>query len=61
MKILTNLEKKRALLDTQRPLPMGTVASLREKLLLKWTYHSNAIEGNTLTLKETKVGYGSDP
>ena len=22
---------------------------------MRWTYHSNAIEGNTLTLKETKV------
>ena len=30
-------------------------ASLREKLMLEWTYHSNAIEGNTLTLRETKV------
>jgi Fic family protein len=23
--------------------------------LLEWTYHSNAIEGNTLTLRKTKV------
>lgn len=29
--------------------------SLREKLLLEWTYNSNAIEGNTLTINETKV------
>jgi Fic family protein len=28
---------------------------LHEDLVLRWTYHSNAIEGNTLTLKETKV------
>jgi Fic family protein len=28
---------------------------VREKLMLQWTYHSNAIEGNTLTLRETKV------
>ena len=28
---------------------------LREKLIVEWTYHSNAIEGNTLTLSETKV------
>lgn len=55
MKILTDLEKKKTLLDARRPLPKGTVASLRENLLLEWTYHSNAIEGNTLTLKETKV------
>lgn len=47
------LEKSR--LDAIRPLPPNTVASMREKLLLEWTYHSNAIEGNTLTLRETKV------
>ncbi|MDQ7086001.1 MAG: hypothetical protein Q9M36_14305 [Sulfurovum sp.] len=29
--------------------------TLREDLILRWTYHSNAIEGNTLTLNETKV------
>ncbi len=42
-------------LDARRPLPQHTLASLREVLLLEWTYHSNAIEGNTLTLRETKV------
>ena len=42
-------------LDSYRPLPPEAVANLREDLLLRWTYHSNAIEGNTLTLKETKV------
>ncbi|MGL5675557.1 MAG: Fic family protein [Cellulosilyticaceae bacterium] len=42
-------------LDSKRPLPEYTLKSLREKLLLEWTYHSNAIEGNTLTLQETKV------
>lgn len=29
--------------------------NLREDLIVRWTYHSNAIEGNTLTLRETKV------
>ena len=28
---------------------------LREDLIIKWTYNSNAIEGNTFTLMETKV------
>jgi Fic family protein len=42
-------------LDAQRPLPPEVVANLHEDLVLRWTYHSNAIEGNTLTLKETKV------
>lgn len=43
------------MLDGLRPLPKYTLKSLREKLLLEWTYHSNAIEGNTLTMNETKV------
>lgn len=42
-------------LDSYRPLPPEIVSNLHEDLVLRWTYHSNAIEGNTLTLKETKV------
>ena len=42
-------------LDALRPLPPEAVRNLREELVLNWTYHSNAIEGNTLTLLETKV------
>ena len=42
-------------LDALRPLPKESLRSLHEALVLEWTYHSNAIEGNTLTLKETKV------
>ena len=42
-------------LDSLRPLPENTVRTLHEQQVLEWTYHSNAIEGNTLTLKETKV------
>ena len=48
-------DQKKELLDSKRPLPKYTLKSLREKLLLEWTYHSNAIEGNTLTIKEMKV------
>lgn len=49
------IDKKKAALDAKRPLPKYTVQSLREKLFLEWTYNSNAIEGNTLTINETKV------
>jgi Fic family protein len=49
------INEKKARLDAARPLPKYTVKSLQEKLLLEWTYHSNAIEGNTLTINETKV------
>ena len=53
--ILDKISEKKARLDALRPLPTYTVNSLREKLLLGWIYHSNAIEGNTLTINETKV------
>lgn len=43
------------MLDSKRPLPKYTLKSLEEKILLEWTYNSNAIEGNTLTMSETKV------
>lgn len=53
--VLDVVDAHKAALDAMRPLPPHTVASLRDKLSLEWTYHSNAIEGNTLTLRETKV------
>lgn len=56
--LLMAIDANKATLDAARPLPTHTVASLREKLMLEWTYHSNAIEGNTLTLRETKVVFG---
>ena len=42
-------------LDRHRPLSPSMAKNLQEDLILRWTYHSNAIEGNTLTLLETKV------
>jgi len=53
--LLIQLDLKKQQLDAKRPLPTHTVQSLREKLFLEWTYNSNAIEGNTLTINETKV------
>ncbi len=49
------IDEKKTQLDKLRPFPKSTLKSLQEKISLEWTYHSNAIEGNTLTLKETKV------
>ena len=48
-------DQLKAKLDARRPLPPQTLKSLHEHWVLEWTYNSNAIEGNTLTLKETKV------
>ncbi|MBP5450129.1 MAG: hypothetical protein J6Y01_08465, partial [Spirochaetales bacterium] len=42
-------------IDSKRPLPPQMAKSLQEELNLDWTYHSNGIEGNTLTLRETQV------
>jgi len=49
------LDQLKAKLNTHRPLKPSMLQNLREDLILRWTYNSNAIEGNTLTLNETKV------
>ena len=49
------IEKKKKQIDEKRPLSKYTVNNIREELLLQWIYNSNAIEGNTLTIRETKV------
>ncbi|MGR3320046.1 MAG: Fic family protein [Candidatus Anammoxibacter sp.] len=49
------LDQLKQKLDSFRPLPVEVVRNLHDDLVLRWTYNSNAIEGNTLTLKETKV------
>lgn len=50
-----DLDRLKDKLNGFRPLPPEILRNLHEVLVLQWTYHSNAIEGNTLTLKETKV------
>ena len=47
-----NLKKE---LDSKRPLSKETLKSLKESINLEWTYNSNGIEGNTLTLRETQI------
>jgi len=49
------VDQLKAWLDSRRPLPPALVERLHEDIVLRWTFHSNAIEGNTLTLLETKV------
>ena len=53
--IFTRLEEKKAQLDATWPLSSGVVAKLKEHFDVEWTYHSNAIEGSTLTLAETRL------
>ena len=49
------VDKLKKELDSKRPIPKETLRSLEESINLEWTYNSNGIEGNTLTLRETQV------
>lgn len=49
------VDKLKTELDSKRPIPKETLKSLKESINLEWTYNSNGIEGNTLTLRETQV------
>ena len=52
---LEEIDRRKAELDRRRPLTPGEVQRLRQEFLVEYTYHSNAIEGNTLTLQETAL------
>ena len=54
-KLLDSILGKKQELDRHRPLPPSMVRKLEEEFLVAWTYNSNAIEGNTLTLQETEI------
>ena len=53
--LLKRVEEKKKQLDKLRPLPKDALKKLLEDIRLRHTYHSDAIEGNTLTLQETKL------
>jgi Fic family protein len=52
---LERLTQKVELLRTCQPLPEAFLASLTHKLQIELTHGSTAIEGNTLTLRETQL------
>lgn len=52
---MERLDSKRKLLDAARPLPYIIVNRVLEGLAVEWTYNSTSIEGNTLSLNETKL------
>ena len=47
------IDDLKAGLDAHRPIDPKSVQAVQEKFRLEWTYHSNALEGNPLTLSET--------
>jgi len=54
-KLYSRILSKKKALDSLRPLPAQTVKKLWEQMQIEFTYNSNAIEGNTLTIRETQL------
>ena len=52
---LARVAELRSQLDAVRPLPREVEERVLQKFRLWWTYHSNALEGNALTLGETQT------
>ena len=53
--LLSRIDRKKQELAGKRPLTEGELERLGEEFSIEYTYNSNAIEGNTLTLRETDL------
>ncbi len=53
--VYKRLYEKKTLIQRSRPLPAIALQRIREDITVEWTYNSNSIEGNTLSLRETKM------
>ncbi len=53
--LFSQIKQKKRELDKRRPLTEGELERLNEEFTVEYTYNSNAIEGNTLTLRETDM------
>ena len=53
--ILTEIDTLKNTLRSLRPLSKAELQRLRDEFIIETTYNSNAIEGNTLTLRETAL------
>lgn len=49
------LYHKKQHLQSSRPLPTIALNKIKESLSIEWTYNSNSIEGNTMSLRETQM------
>jgi excisionase family DNA binding protein len=54
-KIYNRILSKKTQLDSHRPLSDAILNRLHRNMEIEYTYNSNAIEGNTLTLRETQL------
>ena len=52
---LSKIEELKKILDSKRPLTEGELERLNDEFIVEYTYNSNAIEGNTLSLRETDL------
>lgn len=53
--IISQVDVLKGQVDALRPIDAEQEARVMQMLRLEWNYHSNAIEGNTLTLGETRA------
>lgn len=53
--LFSRIDSLKEQLDQRRPFTAGELQRLQEEFLVEYTYNSNAIEGNTLTLQETAL------
>lgn len=53
--LFSSVDELKNELERHRPLTEGELTRLRDEFLVEFTYNSNAIEGNTLTLQETAL------
>jgi len=54
-KLLQSIEGKKRELDRNHSLNPSIVRKVEEEFTIAWTYNSNAIEGNTLSVQETDI------
>ncbi|AXF55235.1 hypothetical protein [Salicibibacter kimchii] len=55
MTTFNNFTKLKEKVDKHRPLSPEKMEMLDEKFEIDWTFHSNAIEGNTMSIRETTL------
>jgi len=53
--LYSRLKEKKKRLDSLRPMSRSVLERLRKSFAIELAYNSNAIEGNTLTLRETRL------
>lgn len=53
--LFSHIDGLKVELDKRRPMTQGELKRIQSEFLIEYTYNSNAIEGNTLTLRETAL------